>query len=119
QSTSSSTSTSTSSSTSTSTTTTSTTTTTMPPTCESIVPGQPIAGAYRQTVVAGPKICDTGSTNEFQLCTTDTDCGSCPGGNPGCCAQTPWVTVGPGLQPLPTGITTHFNVAASGSIPTC
>ena len=29
------------------------------------------------------------------------------------------MTVGPGLQPLPTGITTDFNVAASGSFPTC
>ncbi len=53
------------------------------------------------------------------MCIQDSDCGSCPGGNPGCCAQTPWVTVGPGLQPLPTGITTDFNVAASGSFPTC
>ena len=29
------------------------------------------------------------------------------------------MTVGPGLQDLPTGITTDFNVAASGSFPTC
>src|SRR2546426_1266393 len=104
--------------TSTTTTIAATTTTTLSQSgCQAIVPSQPIAGKYRQTVVAGPTICTTGTGNQFHLCTQDSDCGSnC---SPGCCAQTPWVTVGPGLQPLPTGITTDFNVAAAGSFPTC
>ncbi len=104
--------------TSTTTTIATTTTTTLSQSgCQAIVPGQPIPGKYRQTVVAGPKICTTGTGNQFHLCTQDSDCGSnC---SPGCCAQTPWVTVGPGLQPLPTGITTDFVVATAAAASTC
>ena len=104
--------------TSTTTTTAATTTTTLSQSgCQAIVPAQPIPGKYRQTVVAGPKICTTGTGNQFHLCTQDSDCGSnC---SPGCCAPTPWVTVGPGLQPLPTGITTDFDVATTAAASAC
>jgi hypothetical protein len=86
------------------------------PMCAPIVVGQAIPGTYQLQGTVGEKRCTTNAAaNRFGLCTTDADCGSTAGS----CLQLPWVTADGQIMSFPTGVSTVFTVASSGSFPTC